>query len=67
MNRTRKSIEQWNDGEALFRRYQELLRAYRSIAPDWFDMNEAIDDWAWSEAVKERGPLDCVGFVVGHK
>lgn len=66
MNRTRKLLDQWNEDEALWRRYQELRLAFRLIAPCLLSLDE-MDDWAWSEAVKKRGPLDCVGFVVGHK
>ncbi len=66
MSRTQKLVEQWNEDEAVWQRYVELRLAYCSIAPDSFEMDEAFDDWAWSEAVKERGPLDGVGFVVGH-
>jgi len=66
MNRTRKLLDQWNEDEALWRRYQELRLAFRLIAPGLLSLDE-MDDWAWSEAVKERGPLDCVGFVVRHK
>ena len=66
MSRTQKLLDQWNEDEALFRRYEELRLAFRLIAPDSLYLDEEIDDWAWSEAVKARGPLDCVGFVVGH-
>ncbi len=66
MNRARKLIEQWNEDEALWRRYEELRLHFRLYSSNslYFD-EENIDDWAWSEAVKARGPLDCVGFVLG--
>lgn len=62
MNRTRKLIEQWNEDEALWRRYEELLLDFRLFSSDLMFLDEEIDDWARSEAVKARGPLDCVGF-----
>ena len=65
MTLTRKSIEQWNEDEALFRRYQELRRAFRLIALNSRYFAREIDDWAWLEAVKARGPLACIGFVPG--
>ena len=65
MNRTRKLIEQWNEDEARFRRYEELRLAFRLIALESLYLDDEIDEWAWSVAVKERGPLDCGGFVVG--
>jgi hypothetical protein len=65
MTLTRKSIEQWNEDEALFRRYQELRRVFRLIAPNSMYLAREIDDWAWLEAVKGRGPLDFIGIVPG--
>jgi hypothetical protein len=65
MNRTRKWLDQWNEDEALWRRYEELRLAFRLVALDSLYSDAEIDDWAWSEAVKTRGPLDCVGFMVG--
>jgi hypothetical protein len=65
MNRTRKWLDQWNEDEALWRRYEELRLDFRLFLSDSLYLDEEIDDWAWSEAVKARGPLDCVGFMVG--
>ena len=62
MDRTRKLVEQWNDDEALWRRYEELRLRLRLTKPHAFLSEEQIDDWAWWQAIKERGPLDCVGF-----
>ena len=66
MNRIRKVIEQWNEDEALWRRYEELRLVFHLFSSDSLYLDEEfIDDWAWSEAVKARGPLDCVGFARG--
>lgn len=62
MDRKRKLIEQWNEDEAVWRRYVELLLTFRSIAENSFSLDDETNDWAWLEAVRTRGPLDCVGF-----
>ena len=62
MNRTRKLIEQWNEDEALWRRYEELLLEFHLFSSDSMFLDEEIDECAWLEAVKARAPLNCVGF-----
>ena len=63
MYRTRKLIEQWNSDEAIWRRYQELRLELRKTSFDVLT-DEEIDDWAWSQAMRERAALDCVGFKI---
>jgi|GEM_PF-4529525 len=62
--RTRKLIDQWNDNEARWRRYEELRIALR-LRTQYFELSDdEIDHWAWLEAIKDEKPLDCIGFVV---
>ena len=62
MDRTRKLVEQWNDDEALWRRYEEIRLALRLTTGGCCLTDDEINDWAWSKAIEKRDPLDCVGF-----
>ena len=62
--RMRKLIDQWNEDEARWRRYEELRIALRLRTQYSVLSDDEIDDWAWLEATKDEYPLDCVGFVV---
>jgi hypothetical protein len=61
---TRKLIDQWNEDEARWRRYEELRIALRLRTQYSVLSDDEIDHWAWLEAIKEENPLDCIGFVV---
>jgi hypothetical protein len=64
MDRTRKLVEQWNDDEALWRRYEEIRLGLRLTAAGCFLTDDQINDQAWLEAIEEQGPLDCIGFAL---
>ena len=62
--RTRKLIDQWNEDDARWRRYEELRIALRLKLSYSVLSDDEIDTWAWVEAAKDETPVDCVGFVL---
>jgi hypothetical protein len=64
MDRIRKLVEQWNEEEALWRRYEEIRLALCLTTGGCFLTDDQINDWAWLKAIEERGPLDCIGFAL---
>jgi hypothetical protein len=64
MDLTQKLLEQWNDDEELWRRYEKLQLVFRLTTPYGVLSDDEIDNWAWLKAIKRQGPGDCIGFVV---